>query len=146
MNISLNKIIGKNKIKIRFILVGTWNTIFGYLVFFVLETIFSLFLYPRYLAYMSALILAQIIAIINAFIFHKYFTFKSNTKGAELLKEFFRFTTTYIFTFILSLILLPILVEIFNILPKIAGAIVTLIMTIVSYLGHSRFSFKIKPK
>ena len=142
MNISLNKIIGNNKLKLRFILVGIWNTIFGYLVFILLETLFSIILSPRYVAYMSAMVLGQIIAVINAFIFHKYYTFKSHTKGKELIKEFFRFTTTYIFTFILSLILLPILVEIFYIPPKIAGAIIILILTIVSYLGHSRFSFK----
>ncbi|MFC1567425.1 GtrA family protein [Thermodesulfobacteriota bacterium] len=144
MKLSPGKIINKNKLEFRFILVGIWNTVFGYLVFIILETLFSKILSPRYIAYMSAMVLGQIIAVINAFVFHKYYTFRSSTKGKDLLKEFFRFTTTYIFTFVLSLILLPIFVEICNIQPKIAGAIVILILTIVSYLGHSRFSFKQK--
>ena len=126
----------------RFILVGIWNTIFGYLVFILLETLFSIILSPRYVAYMSAMVIGQVIAVINAFIFHKYYTFRSRTKGKDLIKEFFRFTTTYIFTFILSLILLPILVEVFDIPPKIAGAVLILILTVISYLGHSKFSFK----
>jgi putative flippase GtrA len=126
----------------RFLIVGGWNTIFGYLVFVLLETLFSKILFPRYVAYMSAMVIGQIIAVINAFIFHRHFTFRSDTRGRELLKEFFRFTTTYIITFVLSLIFLPILVEVFNIIPKIAGAILTFIMTVVSYIGHSQFSFK----
>jgi putative flippase GtrA len=132
----------KHNLKLRFLIVGGWNTIFGYLVFVLLETLFSKILSPRYVAYMSAMVLGQIIAVINAFIFHKHFTFRSRTKGKEMLKEFFRFTTTYIFTFVLSLIFLPILVEVFNIMPKIAGAILTFIISIVSYIGHSQFSFK----
>jgi putative flippase GtrA len=142
LSISLNKIIGSSKTEFRFILVGIWNTVFGYLVFILLETLFSKVLSPRYLAYMSAMVLGQVIAVINAFIFHKHFTFRSGARGRELLKEFFRFTATYVFTFFASLVLLPILVEVFNLMPKIAGLVLTCIMTAVSYIGHSRFSFR----
>ena len=93
---------------------------------------------------MSAMVLGQIIAVINAYIFHKYVTFKSAVKGKGIIIEFFRFSMTYGVTFCLSLVLLPFFVEIFHIPPKISGAFVILICTVVSYLGHSRFSFKLE--
>jgi putative flippase GtrA len=139
---SIQELIYKHHTKVRFILVGIWNTIFGYLVFLIINSLFANIFTKRYFTYMSAMILSQIIAIINAFIFHKYITFKSKVKGKGMIIEFFRFCLTYVVAFALNLILLPFLVEIFKIQPKISAAIVILICTVISYAGHSRFSFK----
>ena len=141
MNFSFAKLLIKDEVKVKFILVGIWNTIFGYMVFFILDTILEDIFTKRYFAYMSAMVLGQIIATINAFIFHKYVTFKSEVKGRRIVTEFFRFCLTYVFTFSLSLILLPLFVEKIHIHPRIAAAIVILICTLISYVGHSRFSF-----
>ena len=138
----IHKLINKHNTKVRFVLVGIWNTIFGYLVFFLLDSLFTNLFTKRYFAYMLAMILSQIIATINAFIFHKNITFKSKVKGKGIIIEFLRFCLTYVVTFCLSLILLPFFAEIFKIQPKISAAIVILICTVISYVGHSRFSFK----
>jgi putative flippase GtrA len=118
----------KHHVKLRFLIVGIWNTIFGYLVFIGFDSLFTHLLSKRY-------------AIINAYIFHKYITFRSGIKGIGILFEFFRFSTTYLVTFCLSLILLPFFVEITYMTPKIAAAFVILCCTVISYLGHSKFSF-----
>ena len=144
LKMPISDLIVRHQIKAKFIFVGVWNTIFGYCIFCLLETIFSHIFVTRYIGYMSAMILGQIIAVINAYVFHKYITFRSETKGKGAITEFIRFCTTYIVTFCLSLILLPFFVEIFLITPKIAGAIVILVCTVVSYFGHSRFSFRMK--
>lgn len=143
-NTLIHKLINKHNTKVRFVLVGIWNTIFGYLIFFVLDSLFINLFTKRYFAYMSAMILGQIIATINAFIFHKHITFKSKVKGKGIIIEFLRFCLTYVVTFSLSLILLPFFAEIFKIQPKISAGIVILICTVISYVGHSRFSFKKK--
>jgi len=128
--------------KIRFILVGIWNTIFGYLVFVGLDILFT-FLFPkRYLAYMSAAVLSNILAIVNAYIFHKYVTFQSQVRGKGIFMEFARFFSMYLFTMILGLILLPVFVEVFSIDPKISAGLLIPITVIISYLGHSRYSFR----
>ena len=132
----------KHQLKAKFVLVGIWNTIFGYGVFCLLDTLFAWLFSARSAAYMCAMVLAQIIAVINAYIFHKYITFKSEAKGKAIIAEFFRFSATYAVTFCLSLALLPALVEIGHIHPKIAAAIIIFICTVISYLGHSRFSFR----
>jgi putative flippase GtrA len=111
------------------------------MVFFILDTFFEDIFTKRYFAYMSAMILGQIVATINAFVLHKYVTFKSEVKGKGIIPEFFRFCMTYVFTFSLGLVLLPFFVEIVHLHPRIAAAIVILICTLISYVGHSRFSF-----
>jgi putative flippase GtrA len=132
----------RHQLKIRFLLVGVWNTIFGYLVFVGLDYLFNLFFSPRYVAYMSAAVLANIIAIINAYIFHKFVTFRSPIRGLAIIPEFVRFFSMYLFSFFLGLVLLPVFVELFHLDPKISGALLIPITTIISYLGHSRFSFR----
>ena len=48
----------------------------------------------------------------------------------------------YLFSIFLGLVLLPVFVELFHLDPKIAGALLIPVTTIISYFGHSRFSFK----
>ena len=140
--IRIKEFIDKHQKMARFGIVGVWNTIFGYLIYLGLETLFSKYFLMRSLAYISALIIANFISIINAYISHKYITFKSPVRGRAIFLEFIRFSTTYIGNFILSLVLLPIFVEILNISAKFAGGIVILICMMASYWGHSKFSFR----
>lgn len=134
----------KHKVKIKFILVGLWNTLFGYGLFVILEILLTRSLSSPRVAYMSAMVIAQVVAILNAYYFHKRITFGSRTHGIETIFELARFSTTYAFTFGISLVLLPALVELGHFDPKLAGAVITLIYTVVSYMGHSRFSFRSK--
>jgi putative flippase GtrA len=128
--------------QVKFVAVGIWNTIFGYSVFLGLDTLGSTVFRRPYLAYMTAMVLSNVIAIINAFVLHKYVTFKSAADGRKILIEFFKFCTTYLLTFLLSIVLLPVLVELGNLPPKIAAGFVIIACTVISYLGHSRFSFR----
>jgi len=128
-------------IKTKFVLVGIWNTIFGYGTFCLFDTFFAWLLSSRSAAYMCAMVLANILAVINAYIWHKYITFKSEAKGKAIIAEFFRFSTTYAGTICLSLALLPLFVEIMKVTPKIAGALVMLCCAVISYFGHLKFSF-----
>ena len=128
--------------KIRFVLVGVWNTIFGYLVFVAFDYFFERLVSPRYIAYMSAAVLSNILAIINAYIFHKHITFQSTVRGKGIIIEFARFFSTYLFSMILGLILLPVSVEVFEIAPRISAALLIPVTTVISYIGHNKFSFR----
>ncbi len=90
---------------------------------------------------MTAAIISNIIATISAFLFHKHITFKSTVRGKGVMIEFFKFYSTYTATTILGFALLPFFVEVLKIDPKISGAFLIPIVAIVSYFGHSRFSF-----
>jgi putative flippase GtrA len=63
-------------------------------------------------------------------------------RGKAVIIEFFKFYSMYTVTNILGLMLLPFFVEVLKIDPKIAGALLIPVTTIISYLGHSRFSFR----
>ena len=131
----------EHQTKLRFLLVGGWNRIFGYLAFIGLDYLFTGLFSKRYVAYMSAAVFSNILAIINAYVFHKYITFKSTVRGLGIIAEFLRFSTTYLVTFVLGLLLLPFSVEVLNITPKIAVALLVVLFTGISYLGHMKFSF-----
>ncbi len=128
--------------QVRFLLVGIWNTIFGYLVFIGMDSLFTMLFLKRYVAYMTAAVASNVLAIINAYIFHKTITFKSTTVGIGMIFEFARFSSTYLITFAINLILLPFFVEVVHVSPRVAGALVIGCCTFISYVGHSRFSFK----
>ena len=134
----------RHHVKAKFVAVGIWNTVVGYLVFVALDTAFSHVFTARYNAYMAAMIVANVAAVVNAYIFHKWLTFNSGASGKGMITEFFKFCATYVLIFLLNLGLLPFLVEILKIPPKLAGALLIPICTVISYLGHSRFSFKQK--
>lgn len=131
----------EHQVKIRFFFIGVWNTIFGYLVYISLDYLLAFVFQKRYVAYMTAAIVSNIIATISAFLFHKHITFKSTVKGIGVLIEFIKFYSTYTATTILGFALLPFFVEVLKIDPKISGALLIPIVAIVSYFGHSRFSF-----
>ena len=134
-------VIKGHEVKIKFLIVGIWNTVFGYAVFVGLDWLFSLFFEKRYAAYMLAAVLANVLAILNAYIFHKFVTFRSPLRGIAVIPEFLRFFSMYLFSFFLGLVLLPVFVELFHLDPKISGALLIPVTTIISYFGHFRYSF-----
>ena len=102
-----------------------------------------LFLFPenRFI-YMLAMVLAQLMALINAFIFHKFITFRSSVSSRGLFLEFFRFSLSYLLVFFVSLILLPVFVEGFDFSPKLSVALILPISIFLNYFFLSRFAFK----
>ena len=132
----------KHNVKVKFVLIGAWNTVFAILVFLGLDSTFTHVFSKRYVAYMCAMALTNILSVTHAFILHKYFTFRSRARGISLVMELIRFFSTYAFVFALSLVLLPVLAEGFHIAPKVSAVLGIIISILVSYLGHSRFSFR----
>ncbi|KKR38755.1 MAG: GtrA family protein [Parcubacteria group bacterium GW2011_GWF2_40_10] len=129
----MKKILINHKEKIAYLLVGVWNTIFGYGSFVLLYYLFSL-----YVHYLFLLVISNILSITNAYVGYKFFVFK--TKG-DYLKEYIRFYLVYGVAFILNLVLLPVIVEFFKISPVIAQIFVIGLVIITSYFGHKHYSF-----
>jgi putative flippase GtrA len=123
--------------------VGGFNTVFGYGVFALLNWAFrGLGSY----SYMYAAVLANVIAISVAFLGYKWFVFR--TRGNYLI-EWIRCFGVYSSSALIGLAGLPILVPILrhvlhrpDYAPYIAGAILTLLTVLFSFLGHKNFSFR----
>ena len=129
----------------RYILVGGFNTAFGYGLFALLNWAFKgLGSY----SYMYAAVLANLIAISVAFLGYKWFVFR--TRGNYLI-EWIRCFGVYGSGALIGLIGLPILVPIFrralhkpDEAPYIAAAIMAVITVVLSFLGHKNISFRQK--
>ena len=123
-----------------YLLVGLWNTIFGYGVYYL--TIYVLQSYapdlPR--PYLWAITMAQILGVLNAYIAHRRHTFADRRSG-RMMAEFLRFSMVYVATLLMSFVLLPVLVEGFTIRPDLAGVINLIASTLMSYVAHLRFTF-----
>jgi len=127
----------------RYLLVGIWNTAFGYGTF----AAFTALLY-RYgkNSYLAAMVLSGLLNITVAFLGYKWFVFK--TKG-NYLKEWLRCLSVYGGSMLFSFLTLPGLVialrEWFGYdrgAPYLAGAILTGVGVVVGFFGHKHISFR----
>jgi len=127
----------------RYLMVGVWNTLFGYGMF----ALFTAVLTPIVpYSYMWASFFSSLLNITVAFLGYKWFVFK--TKG-NYLREWLRCVAVYGSGIATGLIALPVLVTLirrnthfFSQAPYIAGAILTAVTVVYSFVGHKRFSFK----
>jgi putative flippase GtrA len=127
---------------IRYLLVGGFNTIFGYALFAAL----NLLLQPLgSYSYMLASFLANLIAITVAFLGYKWFVFKTH---GSYLREWMRCLAVYSTSMVVTLAGLPVLVTLIHHVlkpqkpaPYIAAAVMAVVTVALSFLGHKHFSF-----
>lgn len=129
---------------LRYLLVGIWNTLFGYTCFFLMNRWLSGVM-PAY-SYIVANLASNLIAISVAFLGYKWFVFQ--TKG-NYLHEWLRTLTVYSGSIILSTLALAPVVGLIRHTtryqteaPYIAGAFVAVFTVVSSFIGHRRFSFR----
>lgn len=120
--------------KIRYLLAGAWNTLFGYLAFIAL---YGLANFLR-LHYLVALTVSQILATTNAYLSYKHFVFK--TRGGYV-REYFRFSAVYWALFAANFVMLPVLVHAAHMGPVLAQGIILPVTVAAGYVIHGRFSF-----
>jgi putative flippase GtrA len=130
---------------VRYLIVGAWNTLFGYGVYCGLYYLLALRMESPYAAAMTASALGSVVCITVSFLGHKYFVFR--TRG-NFIKEYLRAFMVYGTTFLIGLILLPLVMKLLDLLtvPKgvlgyLAGAILTAGTVVVSFFGHKKFTF-----
>jgi len=127
----------------RYTLVGIWNTIFGYGSYAALTAFFT----PRVPhGYILAAVVSGLASISVAFLGYKWFVFK--TKG-NYLREWLRCHVVYGTATLIGVLVLPAFVYGYRSFvglgasaPYVAGATVTGLNVIVSFLGHRNFSFR----
>jgi len=124
-------------------MVGIWNTIFGFGAFTLFYLILKPFFEVRYFAYTSAQVISMGLAYANAFICHKYITFRSPIRGRKgIFFEFVRFCMTNAAIAVFDFVWMPMLVELGHLSPILSAAIIIPIRGIFSYFGHLHFSFR----
>ena len=132
---------------VRYLMVGVWNTVFGYSLYALLTAL----LMPRVrFGYIYASVASNLLAITLAYFCYKFFIFK--TQG-HYLAEWLRCIVVYGSALLPGLVLLPLLVEglhtgfhLGRSAPYVAGALLTGLTVIYSFLGHKNFSFRVPDK
>ena len=126
----------------RYLLVGLWNTAFGYGTY---AGFTALFTSRMAHAYIIASLLANLISITSAFLAYKWFVFK--TKGSYF-REWLRCVAVYGGASLLGTALLPVVVfalrnvaRLHASAPYVAGALVMGPNVVSTFLGHKHFSF-----
>ena len=128
---------------IRYLLVGGFNTCFGYALFVALNYLFrSLGIYGSEIA----TLLSNIIAITVAFLGYKWFVFRTH---GHYLREWLRCLSIYGSSMLFSLVMLPPLTLLLRrwfghsqMASNVAAAILTVVVVAASYFGHKHFSFR----
>lgn len=128
---------------VSYILVGGFNTIFGYLLFALLTWAFRAM---NSYGYMYAAVLANLVSISVAFLGYKWFVFRTS---GNYLAEFVRCFGVYGSSALIGLAGMPIMVPILrrNLhqpgqAPYIAGAMMVIVTVTFSFFGHKSISFR----
>jgi putative flippase GtrA len=120
--------------KVRYLIAGGWNTLFGYL-----SGVLLYYLLRDHFHVVEIAILGNVIAITMAFVTYKMFVFQ--TKG-NWLAEYLRTYLVYGGIAIVGIGLLWILVDGLVLPFWIAQGLVIAVTVVISYLSHSRFTFR----
>lgn len=120
--------------KIRYLLIGVLNTLFGYFV-----TIYLYYSLSGILHTLLLLIIAHILAISFSFVTNKFFVFKSKNKW---LLEYFRYYTVYGVLAIFSILLVWILADYTKVPFWIIQLLVLGLMICSTYFAHKVYTFK----
>ncbi len=127
----LEKIWFKTPEKIRYILVGGFNTVFAYLVFVGLYYLLDF--------YNLALFIQYIITINVSFLTMRYYVFRSS---GNFKREYVKAWTVYLGMLLFNFIAINLMVKGLKINPEISQAVYIVVSTILIYILHKHFSFK----
>ena len=119
--------------QLLYLVVGGWNTLFGYAIWALFEYLLS-----AHLHYLAILVISWPFAVLNAYFCYRHFVFHSKDR---ILRELPRFSLVYVVTLATGLLALPLLLRTlpFNIYVIQAGY--TAVVVVLSYLAHRFFSF-----
>ena len=119
--------------RVAFLAVGAVNTVVGFLCFAGLLVVLG---QQRYLV---ALVCAHVVSVLIAFVLYRFVVFR--VRG-HVLADLWRFETVYLSALAVNFVLLPVLVEIAHLPVLLAQALIVLLTTVMSWVGHKHYSFR----
>jgi putative flippase GtrA len=120
--------------KLLFLGAGGFNLLFS-IVFYAF--LVSGEIIPK-IDYLISLLISQIVCTFLAFIIHKYVVFQSR---GRFWIELAKFSSLYIFIYVVNWVVLPVSVEIFATDPLMTQIVFTLFSVLLSYFWHNSVSF-----
>jgi glycosyltransferase involved in cell wall biosynthesis len=122
--------------KLRYLVVGGWNTLFGYLAF---AAAYWLLVEKAGVNYTVAFVTSYSLAVLNAYWGYKLLVFRTSNK---FRREFPRFAIVYVVALAVNLIVFPWLTSTLRLNPYLSQAIFTVALVVGTYIVNKRFSFR----
>ena len=120
--------------RVAFLVVGGINTVFGYICF----AVFLVTVGQRS-HYLAALACAHVVSVLFAFVLYRFGVFR--VRG-HVLSDLWRFETVYLAALAVNFVLLPVLVELVHLPVLLAQALIVLVTSLMSWMGHKHYSFR----
>ena len=128
--------------KMRFLLVGGFNTVFAYFVLNILNILFGL-IFNDVLSKVAianlALIIQYILTINISFITMRYYVFQSH---GNWRKEWLRAWSVYIFLYLINAPILTFMMVVLGWSTWLAQGVYLVFSTIITFLLHKYYSFR----
>ena len=119
-------------LKIRFVVVGMWNTLFSFAMFA------GLLYWLGDSNYREVFIASAIVSVLQSYITQKVFVWRS--KEATKV-ELPRFILVYLISGSLNYLLLQVLVEVFDSSPLLGQLTISAGIVLISFVIHKRWTF-----
>ena len=130
--------------QLLYVVVGVWNTLFGYGVFALLyHLLHDVAGVPRIPGSMSALVLASAIGIANNYVLYRVIVFRSH--GA-VRRELPRFLVVYLVALAVNLVVLPLALHELPFDVYAVQAVYTVAVVVTTYVANKYFSFAPAPR
>jgi len=129
--------------RVRFLIVGGFNTVMGFVVFVAIDMTLGRWVtaeVSRVVSSIVTLVVAHLIAAVVAFILYRRFVFRVS---GNVVIDFLRFESVYLVPLTVNLVVLPSVVAL-GVSAILAQGVILVVMTVVSYVGHRYFSFRRK--
>jgi putative flippase GtrA len=124
--------------RVAFLVVGAINTVVGFL-FFVgfLATVGQRWSRPW--GYLAAVACTHVFSVLFAFVLYRFVVFR--VRG-HVLADLWRFETVYLLALAVNFATLPLLVEIAQLPVLLAQALIVIVTSVMSWVGHKHYSFR----
>lgn len=119
---------------LRYLVVGGFNTAFGFSSFAALHLLFE-----DDLHYLVILVAAWVINVFEGYVAYRYLVFK--VRG-HFWRDLGRFSLVYVGAFCFNLVALPVGVDLIGLPVLVTQGIVLVVTIAASFVAHRRFSFR----
>jgi putative flippase GtrA len=120
--------------RVRFLAIGGINTAVGYGTFALIQWSIG-----EFVGYIVSLLIAHLLTSLLAFSLYRVVVFRVH---GRMVVDFLRFQVVYIVPLAANILALPLLVSVLNWNVYLAQAVIVVVSTVISFVGHKYFSFR----
>ncbi|WP_203137779.1 GtrA family protein [Microbacterium sp. JZ31] len=124
--------------RVAFLVVGGLNTGIGFVWFILFSTLFRALWHGAGWTIFLTITVAHVFSTISAFVLYRKLVFRVT---GHLWLDFWRFQLVYLTSFLLNQLVVPPLTLLLGLHPVLAQLLFTFVIAVISWFGHSRFSF-----